>query len=153
MPCSETLEGMIHAPRTVGSKRPVGLSWRRDETYIKVVASGSTFTARLIALGTPSIFCSQPSAIRQLLGVFWNAPLTCTKCLTRSPSTRAAPTRPPLKVSRLKPVSISRYTRTNTSTTSSNRITEPSNESQDRCSGSNRFGVLEFSSPASRPCT
>ena len=35
---------------------PVGDSWRVDETYLKVRASGSTFTAPWIKRAAPSIF-------------------------------------------------------------------------------------------------
>lgn len=45
-------------------KRPVGSSWRLDETYIKVGVSGNTCTGRLTSKGTPLIFCSEPSAIQ-----------------------------------------------------------------------------------------
>jgi len=51
-------------------KRPVGKSWRMDETYIKVKGSWKYLIAQWTRPATPSTFCSEPSGTRLLPGVF-----------------------------------------------------------------------------------
>jgi transposase-like protein len=49
-------------------KRPVGKSWRMDETYIKVKARGNTCIALSTRRVTPLTFCSETSVTRLLPG-------------------------------------------------------------------------------------
>ena len=55
-------------------KRPVGSSWRMDETYTTWLASGSTCTALLTALATRWTSCLPSSVMRLRRGVFWSVP-------------------------------------------------------------------------------
>lgn len=45
-------------------KRPVGKSWRVDETYVKSKANGNTCIALSTRSVTPSIFCCEPIGAR-----------------------------------------------------------------------------------------
>ena len=86
-------------------KRSVGLNWRMDETYIKVTGQWKYLYRAVDRDGDTVDFCSLPSEIWLRLDAFWSAPSTFTTCQRKSPSTRAAPIRRPLKLSRLTPVS------------------------------------------------
>ena len=76
-------------------KRPVGLSWRMDETYIKVAGQWKYLYRAVDREGDTVTSSSLPGAIWLQHGTFWRGPSTCTIRQRRSPSTRAAPTRPP----------------------------------------------------------
>src|SRR5882762_9459229 len=45
-------------------KRPVGKSWRMDETYIRVRGNGGIFTGPSTRTATPSTFCYAPIGTR-----------------------------------------------------------------------------------------
>ena len=74
-------------------KRPVGMSWRMDETYIEVAGQWKYLYREVDRDGRTVDFCCVPSETWQLLGSFWSAQLVSAVCPKRSPSTRAAPTR------------------------------------------------------------
>lgn len=67
-----------------------------------------------VSAATRSTSFSLPSGTWLQRGAFWSEQSTCTTCQRRSPSTRAAPTRRPLKVSKLTPVPILSYANANT---------------------------------------
>jgi hypothetical protein len=50
-------------------KRPVGTSWRMDETYIRVKANGGIFTGPSTTTATPLIFYCAPIGTRLQPGV------------------------------------------------------------------------------------
>ena len=64
-------------------KRPVGNSWRMDETCWSQ-DNGSISIAPSTVTAPPSTFCSRPSAIWPQRAASWNAPSASTACLTRS---------------------------------------------------------------------
>jgi transposase-like protein len=82
-------------------KHPVGRSWRMDESCIKVSGHWKYLYRAFDRAGDTVDFLL--TAKRELWpqpGDFWSVPSICTTLQRRSPSTRAAPTRPPLKASR-----------------------------------------------------
>lgn len=74
-------------------KRPVGISWRMDETYIKVAGQWKYLYRAVDRDGYTIDFCCAPRETALLPGVSWSRPSDCAVCPRKSPSTRAAPTR------------------------------------------------------------
>ena len=74
-------------------KRPVGLSWRMDETYILVAGRWKYLYRAVDRDGETVDFLL--TAKRDLAAArrFLSEPSTCTTCRSASPLTRAAPTR------------------------------------------------------------
>jgi hypothetical protein len=81
-------------------KRPVGASWRMDETYIKVAGEWKYLYRAVDLMAKRSTSCFAPRETALLLGDSWSEPSDCTTCLRGSPSTRAAPIRLPSRASR-----------------------------------------------------
>ena len=77
-------------------KRPVGMSWRMGETYIKVAGQWKYLYRALDRdCDTIDFLLRAKSDSAAARCFFWNVPLIYMVCLRRSPSTRTAPTRPP----------------------------------------------------------
>lgn len=75
-------------------KRPVGISWRMDETYIlRLKESGFTCIVLLIKKANPLISCCLRNTTSLLRGHFSIKPLVRAACLKKSLWIRAAPTR------------------------------------------------------------
>ena len=64
-------------------KRPVGKSWRMDETYIRVKASGGISTGRSTRRVKPLISCSEPSGTRWQHGASLKSRSLRMVCLRR----------------------------------------------------------------------
>jgi hypothetical protein len=80
-------------------RKPVGLSWRMDETYIKVAGQWKYLYRAVDRDGDTIDFLLRAKRTTRLLGSFWNELSVCMVCLRRSPSKRAAPTRLPSSAS------------------------------------------------------
>jgi transposase-like protein len=78
-------------------KRPVGTSWRMDETYIKVGGEWKYLYRAVDRVGYTIDFLLRAHRDLAGRGVAWNGPSIPTVCPTRSPSTRVAPTRLPFR--------------------------------------------------------
>jgi len=115
-------------------KRPVGISWQMDETYIKVAGQWKYLYRAVDRTGATIDFVLRAhrdyAAARRFFEraiELHGVPETITidkSCASRS-----------------------------TSTTSSSRITGRSNSSRDPCSGSSPFAARASSLPASKRCT
>ena len=116
-----------------GRTRPVGKSWRMDETNIKVAANGSICTVPSTAMATRWASCLRLTETWQRRTVFLNARSIGTVNPRRSRSTGAAPTLPPSTATTPSTQSTSTCGNANTSTTSSNRTIAPSSVSSGRC--------------------
>ena len=103
-------------------KRPVGVSWHMDETYIKVNGSGSTCIVLLTRKGPPSIFYCRPSEIQQRRAGFSRRRCAKTGIQRRSRWTKVAPTKRPWTGSTKIETCLLRCARSSTSTTSSSKI-------------------------------
>jgi transposase-like protein len=75
-------------------KRPVGKSWRMDETYIKV-KGGWKYLYRAVDKARPSTFSCVPTATRLRRVATSRKPSTRTAPPRRSPWTKVAPIWPP----------------------------------------------------------
>jgi putative transposase len=64
-------------------KRPVGKSWRMDETYIKVAGQWKYLYRAVDKTATRLTSCCAPSAIMPQPAPFSNAPSVCTTCQRR----------------------------------------------------------------------
>ena len=77
-------------------KRPVDSSWRMDETYIKVAGQWKYLYRAVDKSGDTVDFLLTAKRDRAAARRFFQRAINpCTTCRRRSPSTRAAPTRPP----------------------------------------------------------
>lgn len=95
-------------------KRPVGTSWRMDETYIKVTGQWKYLYRAVDRAGDTVDFLLTAKRDLAAAGVFWRGQSIYMAYQRRSPSTRAALIRPPSKVSRLTPASTSCCANANT---------------------------------------
>ena len=75
-------------------KRPVGTSWRMDETYIKVSGQWN-YLFRTVDRDGYTIDCFVPTETTQPQEASLSRPSVCTGWPRRSRLTKAAPTRPP----------------------------------------------------------
>jgi putative transposase len=130
-------------------KRPVGLSWRMDETYIKVSGQWKYLYRAVDRAGDTVDFLL--TAKRDMAAA--------RRFLTRAINLHGLPEKITIDKSGANTAAIESVKadacvdilmRQNKYL---NNIVEPSNESPDRCSDSSRFGVHESSSPGSRQCT
>ena len=80
-------------------KRPVGQSWRMDETYIRVAGQWKYLYRAVDRDGATVDFLLTPSETSLRPADSSSGRSTCTTCQRRSPSTRVAPTRQPLTAS------------------------------------------------------
>ena len=85
-------------------KRPVGLSWWMDETYIKVAGQWKYLYRAVDRAGDTVDFLLTAKRDLPAARRFLERAIDLHDLPEKIPSTRAAPTRPPLKVSRLTPV-------------------------------------------------
>ena len=129
-------------------KRPVGSSWRMDETYIKVRGEWKYLYRAVDRDGDTIDYLLRAHRDRAAARRFFERAIDLHGCPRRSRSTRAAPTRRPLRACEPTRAPTSRCASPNTSTTSSNKITGPSSASCIPCSGSSPFAARAFSSPA-----
>jgi transposase-like protein len=113
-------------------KRPVGLSWRVDETYIKVAGQWKYLYRAVDRAGATIGFLLRAHRDLAAARRFFERAVELPR---RSPSTRAVPTRRPSGACAL--AQTSSCASRSTSTTSSSRTTGPSRGSCGRCSGSN----------------
>ena len=88
-------------------KRPVGLTWRMDETYIKVAGQWKYLYGAVDRAGDTVDFLLTAKRDMAAARRFLERAINLTNCQRRSPSTKVEPTRRPLKVSRLTLASIS----------------------------------------------
>jgi hypothetical protein len=105
-------------------KRPVGTSWRMDETYIKVDGQWKGLYRAVDKSGTRWTFCSPPNGTMLLHGAIWSVPSTYMNCLIKSPSTKVEQTRRPFAASMPMPVLLLNCACPNISTTSWSKTTE-----------------------------
>lgn len=75
-------------------KRPVGASWRMDETYIKVAGQWKYLYRAVDRDGETIDLLLVPSEITQPHDAFSSRPSVCTVSPKRSPLIKAVPTRP-----------------------------------------------------------
>jgi len=78
-------------------KRPVGSSWRMDETYIKVAGQWKYLYRAVDKSGDTVDFLLAAKRDKVAARRFLERAIGCTTCPRRSQSTRVAPTRRPLK--------------------------------------------------------
>ena len=83
---SPQLEAAFHR-----RKRPVGRSWRLDETYIRVKGEGRYLYRAVDTRGRRSTFCSRSAGIRRLPYSFSRKRSAVAACLRRSRSTAVRP--------------------------------------------------------------
>ena len=115
------------------NKRPVGGSWRMDETYIKIKGVWKYLYRAVDKQGKTIDFLLTAKRDMAAAKRFFEEPWELTAILTRSRWTRAAPTRQPLIRLTVTGTSPSWFTKSNILTTSLNRTTAPSSEWPGRC--------------------
>ena len=86
-----------------GKKHPVGRSWRMDETYIKIRGQWRYLYRAVDKAGQTIDFLFTAQRDKQAALRFLRQRFATMALPTRSPSTRVAPTPPPLRHSRRKP--------------------------------------------------
>jgi hypothetical protein len=133
-------------------KRPVGSSWRLDETYVKVKGAWKYLYRAVDKAGATVDFLMTAKRDRKAALRFLRK-ASITVHLRRSQSTRAVPIRRRSKVTTPRPRLVLRCARSNISTTLLSRTTGPSSGRHDRCSGSNPSGQPPLRWPGSRSCT
>ena len=124
-------------------KHPVGMSWRMDETYIKVCGEWKYLYRAVDRAGDTIDFSLRAHRDVAAARSSSKAPSTCTACLRRPPSTGAPPTPPPSRAFVTTLASTSSCVNRSISTTSSSRTTGRSSASCDPCSASRRFAARE----------
>ena len=134
-------------------KRPVGTSWRMDETYIKVAGQWK-YLYRAVDRDCDTIdflLCVKRdcAAARRSLERAINPPSVPEKITIE----KSGATRRPSRAFRPIPARTSRCVRSSTSTTSSSRTAGPSSASCGPCWDSRHFAALACSSQALRRCT
>ena len=128
-------------------KRPVGGSWRLDETYVRVKGAWKYLYRAVDKVGATVDFLltarrDRKAGLRFLRKAIGRhgVPYVDGPILRRSRSTRAAPTRRRSSATMPTMTRLSRSARSSISTTSLNRIIERSSEGSEQCWGSKRSG-------------
>ena len=134
-------------------KRPVGISWRMDETYIKVAGQWKYQYRAVDSAGATIDFSLRAHRDYAAARAFFERAIELHGVPETITSTRAAPTRRPSRACSPTPAQTSSCASRSTYTTSSSRTTARSNASRDPCSGSSPFAARASSLPASRRCT
>jgi putative transposase len=121
-------------------KRPVGSSWRMDETYVKVKGVWKYLYRAVDKAGATVDFLltakrDRNAALRFLCKAIRYNGTPAKITIDKSGANTAA-----IESHNTKQWPASRCARSNTSTTLSSRITEPLSDRRDRCSGSNPSG-------------
>ena len=133
-------------------KRPVGKSWRMDETYIKVAGQWKYLYRAVDKSGDTVDFLLRAKRDHAAARAFFERAIGLHDVPEKSPSTRAAPIRPLSSASRLVAVWPSCCVSQSISIILSNKTTEPSNASPDQCSALRPFAVPELSSLVLKRC-
>jgi transposase-like protein len=107
----------------VARKRPLGGSWRLDETYVRVKGAWKYLYHAVDKTGATVDFLLTATRDHKAEARFLPRPSAVMVFRSRSRSTRAAPTRPRLQATTPIRTPMSRSARSNISTTSLNRIT------------------------------
>ena len=121
-------------------KRSVGSSWRLDETYVKIKGVWKYLYRAVDKAGATVDFLLTAKRDCKAALRFLRKAIDVTVHRKRSRSTRAVPIRRQSEATILTTRPALKCARSNTSTTSLSRITEPSSDRYDRCSGSNHSG-------------
>jgi hypothetical protein len=132
-------------------KRPVGRSWRMDETYIKVAGQWKYLYRAVDKHGATVDFLLRAKRDHAAARAFFERAIGLHDVPEKSPSTRAVPTRPPSSASKPTAALPSRCASQNIRTISSSKTIAPLNGSRDPCSNSRPFDLSELSSLASKP--
>jgi len=133
-------------------KRPVGASWRMDETYIKVAGKWKYLYRAVDRAGDTVDFLltakRDKAAARHFLERAINLHGVPEKITIDKSSANTAAIEN-VKADAYVDILMRQNKYLNNIIEQDHRAVK---RITDRCSGSNRFGALEFSSPASRPC-
>ena len=136
-----------------GRKRPVGASWRLDETYVKVKGVWKYLYRAVDKAGATVDFLLTAKRDRK----------AALRFLRKATGQHGVPKKITIDKSGANTAAIESYDQEHEAdieirqnkylTTSSNRTTEPSSEWCGQCWDSNRFGRLQRPLPASNSCT
>ena len=105
-------------------KRPVGISWRMDETYIRVKGEWRYLYRAVDKHGQTIDFLLTEHRDKEAALRLLKKPSAATEALRRSPSTAVTPMQPPSRATTRHMAPISSSVRGNISTTSWSRIIE-----------------------------
>ena len=121
-------------------KRSVGSSWRLDETYVKVKGVWKYLYRAVDKAGATLDFLLTAKRDCKAALRFLRKAIRCNGTPEKITIDKAVPIRRQSEATILTKRPALKCARSNTSTTSLSRITEPSSDRYDRCSGSNHSG-------------